>query len=198
VLPNFNIIKKSNKGLKPTEGCFIKGMCETAYKSRLIGWPYILLPITFNRFLDKGPKGKTRQMEKPAFLHWKEAYRVSMKNTVEKRKHNRLKVYEDTYIALVNDSTIIGQIINISKGGVAFRYIGKEEEITDFHRVDIYLSGSRFYLKQVPFRAISDFIIENNIKFSTVIMKQCGGQFGKLTPNQVSQLDYFLANQTTG
>ena len=123
---------------------------------------------------------------------------IATENTVEKRKYNRFKAQEDPYVAIVNDSTIVGQIINISKGGLALNYIGKEAQITGWHKVNIFLSGNRFYLKEVPFKAISDFYIGTQPPFSSVLMKQCCGQFGELTREQKSQLDYFLANHTTG
>ena len=121
---------------------------------------------------------------------------IGTKKTVEKRKHNRFKAQKDTYVALVNDSTKVGQIMNISNGGLAFCYIGRGAQITGWQKINIFLSGNRFYLKEVPFKAISDFFIDTKIQFSTVLMKQCGGQFGKLTPSQISQLDYFIANHT--
>ena len=121
---------------------------------------------------------------------------IGTKNTVKKRKHNRFKAQEDTYAALVNDSIKVGQIINISKGGLAFSYIAKGAQLTGWHKMNIFLSGHHFYLKGVPFKAISDFLIDNKTQFSTVFMKHCGGQFGGLTPSQTTQLEYFIANHT--
>ena len=116
---------------------------------------------------------------------------------VEKRKHKRFKAQKNTYIITVNDTTNLGQMINISKGGLAFNYIGKKEKISGWHKVDIFLSSKRFYLKEVLFKATSDFYLDPNTPFSTVLMKQCGGEFGELTEEQKSQLDYFLENHTT-
>ena len=60
----------------------------------------------------------------------------------------------------------------------------------------IFLNRKRFYLKKVSFKAISDFYIDTKTQFCTVLMKQCGGQFGELTTSQISQLNYFIANHT--
>ena len=113
---------------------------------------------------------------------------------MKKRKHNRFKVQEETYVALMNDTVKVGQIVNISKGGLAFSYIAKDTDIRGWHKMNIFLSGNNFYLKEIPFKAISDFLMDNNILFSTVFMRQCGGQFGELTPSQKTQLDYFIEN----
>ena len=123
---------------------------------------------------------------------------VEKEITAEKRKHKRYKAKKETYIALVNDSIKVGQIINISKGGIAFSYIGKEAQLTGWHKMKIFLSSRRFYLKGVPFKVISDFCLDSKTPYSTVLMKQCSGQFGELTNQQRSRLDYFLVNHTTG
>ena len=117
---------------------------------------------------------------------------------VEKRKHTRFKDQKNINIALENDFTTVGQMINISKGGLAFSYIGKEEQITGWHKIYIFLNRKRFYLKELPFKAIWDFYIDTKVPFSTLLMKQCGGQFGELTNEQFSQLDYFIAHLTNG
>jgi hypothetical protein len=121
---------------------------------------------------------------------------VGTERTVEKRKHKRFKVQKNTYIITVNDTTNLGQMINISKGGLAFNYIGQKEKIAGWHKVDIFLSSKRFYLKEILFKATSDFYLDPNTPFSTVLMKQCGGEFGEMTDEQKSQLDYFLDNHT--
>ena len=123
---------------------------------------------------------------------------VGKETTVEKRKQKRFKAQKDTYIILVNDSTNLGQIINISKDGLAFSYIGKEEQIIGWYKGDIFLSSKRFYLKEIPFNAISDFYIDTKTPYSRVLMKQCRGQFGELTNQQRSRLDHFIANHTIG
>ena len=114
--------------------------------------------------------------------------------TVEKRKDNRFKARENIYVALVNDSTKVGQIMNISSGGLAFSYIGESVPIVDWYKMDIFLGRNRFYLKEIPFKIVSDFSIENKNPFSTVLMRQCSGQFGQLTQEQKSQLDDLIAN----
>ena len=116
---------------------------------------------------------------------------------VEKRRHKRYKAPLSSYIALMNEVTEVGQIINISKSGIAFSYIDKGLQITGWHKMNIFLGGNRFFIREIPFKAISNLYLDTEYIFSSVIMKQCGGQFGELTPNQRSQLCYFIANYTT-
>ena len=123
---------------------------------------------------------------------------VEKKTTVERRKHKRFKAQKDSYVALMNDSIKVGEILNISKGGIAFNYMSKGEELTGWHKMKIFLSSKRFYLKEVQFKAVSDFYVDSKTPYSKVLMKRCSGQFGELTTYQRSQLDYFIANHTNG
>ena len=117
---------------------------------------------------------------------------MGTENTVDRRKHNRVKAQKDTFITLVNEFAKVGQIINISKGGLFFKHIGKEEQINDWYKMNIFLSSNRFFLKEVSLKTISDFCIEIINPFSKIFMKQCRGRFGELTRKQKSQLDYFI------
>ena len=113
--------------------------------------------------------------------------------TVEKRRHERFKVRKGILVAVVNDYIKVGQIINISKGGIAFSYISKGEQLKGRHKINILLSRIDFSLKEVPFIVVSDLNLDSEIPFSTELMKQCSGQFGGLTNQQKSHLDYLLS-----
>ena len=123
---------------------------------------------------------------------------VDKETTVEKRKYKRFKAQKNTYVLVANGSANMGQLINISRDGFAFRYIGKAEQVTGWHRVEIFLSNQLFILGNVPFRVVSDYNLDNRTPYSTVLLKQCGGQFGELTIYQWSKIDHFIANHTTG
>ena len=114
--------------------------------------------------------------------------------TDDKRRHRRYDVPEHTYAALNSKFMLVGKILNISKGGLAFIYVANGLKICNTFQVDIFFRGNGFCLKEVPFVTVSDFYIENKVPFSTVVIKQCGGQFGELTHSQISQIDYFIEN----
>ncbi len=121
---------------------------------------------------------------------------TNMKEIMERRKHRRFQTQGGTYAALNNGSIKIGQIQNISKGGLAFRYVANREQVERSYKVDIFATDNAFYLKNIPFKSISDVYIDFEIPFSTTSLRQCGGQFGELTRIQVSQLDYFIESYT--
>ena len=120
-----------------------------------------------------------------------------MEAIVEQRRYERFMVQEGAFAALKSDSVIIGQLINISKGGLSFSYVANGLKIGNTLQVDIFLEGNGFCLKEVPFLTVSDFYMENKVPFSTIVIKQCGGQFGEMNHNQISQIDYFIENHTT-
>ena len=119
-----------------------------------------------------------------------------MKCIPEKRIYKRHSAQDGAHAAILSNCPKMGQIINISKGGLAFRYVADGEQLNGTFQMDIFLNGNGFYLKKVPFKIISDFYIDNKVPFSAVTIRQCGGQFGELTLSQVSQLDYFIGNHT--
>ncbi len=123
---------------------------------------------------------------------------TDMKKNVEKRKHRRFQVQEGVYAALYlyNGSLKIGQIQNICKDGFAFRYVGNGEQAEGSYKVDIFARNNVFYLKNLPFKIISDVYIDFEIPFSTTSLRQCGGQFGEITQSQMFQLDYFIKDYT--
>jgi hypothetical protein len=116
---------------------------------------------------------------------------------VERRKHNRFSVSKGAFVALRPHYGKIGQVVNISMGGLAFTYMADEERPSRSFELDIFLAGGSFYLQGVPFGTISDFH-NDGIPLSSVKMRRMGVQFGDLTPHQVSQLEYFIQNHTEG
>jgi hypothetical protein len=116
----------------------------------------------------------------------------------ERRQQPRFKVAEGAFAALVNHSSRLGQIRDISKIGLAFRYIDHGEEPAETYELKIIIGSGGVYLDKLPFKKVSDFEIENEIPFSSLKMRQIGLQFGKLTADQQSRLNDFILKHTTG
>lgn len=117
------------------------------------------------------------------------------KDSDERRKHKRYKVKKGS--CEVNSKTESapakgGEIIDISMGGLAFSY--KEDgEWTDenFDR-GMLLGEKDLCIEDIPLKVISDCAINTGI----TITRRCGVQFGKLTPRQISQLEYYIWTNT--
>jgi len=114
---------------------------------------------------------------------------ITPEKKIERREHKRFLAQEGAYALLKNNSSKLGQIKNVSRGGLAFSYTFK---------VDIFISGQGFCLKNIPSKKISDFHIDNKLPFSTFAVRQVGIQFNELNHSQLSQLDNLIRDHTTG
>ena len=98
-------------------------------------------------------------------------------------------------IAIFKSKPILqGQIINISKSGLSFRYFTSEEQANQSVELDILFADIRFYLENLPFEIISDLDVDNEFPYSSLKRKLLRVQFGELDSHQTSQLDYFIQN----
>ena len=112
----------------------------------------------------------------------------------ERRSHERFPVKQGVYALLKNSASKLGQIENISKGGLAFMYINGGEKIHGSLLLDIFLSGHGFYLKDIPCNKISDVQVESKSPFSDFKMRHLGVQFSQLNPDQSNRLDMLILN----
>jgi hypothetical protein len=122
-----------------------------------------------------------------------------MKNTesiVEKRSHNRLQAKDGVYAIIKYKPTIFGQIINISKDGMAVRYSSNGQQLSESSELDIFIINSNFYIEKIQIKFISDFEIADKFPFSSQKNRQRCFQFGEMKSSQLFQLDYLLQNYT--
>jgi hypothetical protein len=123
---------------------------------------------------------------------------------VEQRQYKRYEVPTGSFVALGPQNSILGQIIDISMGGLAFRYMDSKKPIGESY-LDIFLTERNFCLGKVPIKAVSDYEIDNTVTCKLVegvpyrctAMRRSGVQFGELTHNQMSQFEHFIQNHTT-
>ena len=135
------------------------------------------------------------------------------RNGTKRRKHNRFKVKEGAVAMAMSPSSKLemdgielavlkaqpiqtGQIENISKGGLAFRYIDNKKVSNGSFKLDIAFARDAFLLQGVPYikKSYSDKVSTSSI--GILEAKQRRVQFGEMRPNQISQLDYFILNYT--
>ena len=59
---------------------------------------------------------------------------VGRKRTIERRRHKRYKAVEGAYAAISPHSHKLGQVIDISMGGLSFKYIDTTSDDADFQQ----------------------------------------------------------------
>ena len=116
----------------------------------------------------------------------------------DRRRKKRFQVKEGTYAALINANNKLGQIKDISLVGLSFRYIDSNEQNHPESELKIILAGRGLFMDDLPYEPVSDFEVDDDYTFSSVKMRQMHLAFGELTPQQLSQLDYFILNHTMG
>ena len=116
---------------------------------------------------------------------------------IERRKNGRFRAHEGTFVSRRADVHKFWQIIDISKGGLSFRYIPFREDLKRSTELDILTRDTLFSLEKIPFRTVSDSEI-NDESASSYTLRKHGVQFGALTPSQIFQLDYFIQKHTFG
>jgi hypothetical protein len=115
---------------------------------------------------------------------------------IGQRTHSRFRVECVACVKLSN--SMVGIMTEISKKGLVFRYIHEDSEdkinANELLTVSIYKNG--FSLHNVPCRVIKDNDILPEYYLSSAKMQKCHIQFGELTRDQKSQLDYFISHYT--
>jgi hypothetical protein len=119
---------------------------------------------------------------------------------VERRRMFKRFCAPENAVVVFQPPGIVGSIVHIGMGGLTFLYtdIATEEQPMESSELDIILLDREFCLEKVPFKSLTELELQKaTIGLRTVAMKRCDVQFGDLTPQQMSQLEYFLQNYTT-
>ena len=114
---------------------------------------------------------------------------------VQRRQYKRFKVDGGTVGVAKFQFTKMGQIKDISKGGLSFTYFDSgdnHDQIPDESELSISMDGKNFYIESVPFVTRSDF----KVKPDFLEIRQRCVQFGRISPSQQIHLDYILSNLT--
>ena len=91
----------------------------------------------------------------------------------------------------------IGEITDISKGGIAFQYIQKEKQLGDFKTLDILVAEDDFYLQDLRIKVVSDVPVAGDLGLGPFTTRRMGVQFRDLTPEQEAALNHFISNYTS-
>ena len=124
----------------------------------------------------------------------------------ERRRDQRFAVRERAIAVLKAGAsfTKLGQVVDISRGGLAFDYVlldavdpdalsGAEVEVPMV--LNILTEDGFMALQGAGIQTVSDRSLANDRSFSTVQTRRCSVRFRDLTPVQRAQLGDFLLNR---
>lgn len=92
----------------------------------------------------------------------------------------------------------MGEIVEISRSGLSFRYIATDRMLNQACEMDILFIDEDFHLSRLPFQTVDDRSINSETPFDVLRMKRFAVKFGGLTSKQKLKLDHILKNYTSG
>lgn len=111
----------------------------------------------------------------------------------ERRRDKRFEVCEGAF-AFINNAPFA--IRNISKGGMRLQTVVFDDTPPEDLTLDIFLKNENFYLQDIPVRLISIWNNHPKTPFSSLRVRCLGLQFGELTQQQKTRLDYFISRSS--
>ena len=111
----------------------------------------------------------------------------------ERRQHER-SYLQNLVVGVLNseEPLIIGTIPDISQGGVRCTYnaLKMAPNESPFHSIDLIADGQ--YLNDIPCKCVWDVKVEMDSYSKLTDLRQCGIEFGEMTPNQAFLLRSFV------
>jgi len=106
----------------------------------------------------------------------------------ERRRHKRYKLKDGLYAVLWPIANVLGEVLDISQGGLCFRYIDLERPGKMSSTLDIFSVDGNIHMRRIPFRIISDDDVLSEYPKAAVKVRKCRIQFGEFTKQMSSQL----------
>jgi len=124
-----------------------------------------------------------------------------MPGRVDRRNHTRFMVKSGVFAVLGPYSFQMGQIVDISEGGLAFQYKQGKEKDSDLYEISILFDGKADN-NTSPFKftgkVISDVEVRSTNPFSTAAIRRFSMKFEDLTYYQQAWLSECIRNHTIG
>lgn len=113
----------------------------------------------------------------------------------ERRRYHRYSGPNEALAVLKPHPIKLGQIINISEGGLAFHYLSDNKIDTQYIELDIFVSANDQRYNAFPFTAIRDFRVSSQFETTTPRRQLCI-KFNSLTNKQKLLLKSFIYKHT--
>jgi len=124
---------------------------------------------------------------------------------ITRKKRARIDHAKDGAYAAINPASYkLGQIVNISYGGLVFKYIDKEDHYTSIQEKSIFIGNYGYYLGDIPLTIDLPLLTEmaivtiEEVDFNQISsdhlskIRQMRMEFTELTFRQIFALDKFI------
>jgi hypothetical protein len=120
---------------------------------------------------------------------------VNVDHLQERRKAQRFPADDGCLITFGNDPIRLWRILDISKEGLAFRYIGGAENAFAASSLDILTRDTSLCIEEIPFKVVSDLQMQDPAP-RPYLLKRCGVLFGRMTDEQKRKLETLIQGYT--
>ena len=113
----------------------------------------------------------------------------------ERRRFTRFRPKDGT-MAVNNHA--LGPVVNISMGGLSFRYMRENPTRPISDILGIFLGSDDVLIEKIPTKLITDKLVSEGSSFLKTTTRQRSIQFTELTEAQRINLEEFINSKTTG
>lgn len=115
----------------------------------------------------------------------------------ERRKHRRYTIKDVAFAILKADKDEeLGQIINISMGGLVFQYFVGNRELQKADRLDVLLADNGLHVDGISFHVVDDYELVNELPFSSITKREQRVFFDNLSEGQKEGIESFIKEHT--
>ncbi len=115
---------------------------------------------------------------------------------VEQRKHHRFPVGNVALVSFAPDPGEPGEVIDISLGGLSFRYFGEKVQRKKSSRLNILSWDGGPSVRDLPFEKVSDVTLFDDLTVGS-LTRRGSVRFGHLTRSQLTALVHLIEHHTT-
>ncbi len=115
---------------------------------------------------------------------------------LDKRKHARFVVKPGVNVMTSDKCTLLGPLIDISQGGLAFHYINTDFQAYNESAICLAAPKDDLFMDNLTIKTVYDVEVSSNEDDDILVERRCGAQFLELIPEQVLQLDRLITVYT--
>lgn len=116
----------------------------------------------------------------------------------DRRKHLRHKLQGRPYVVLGDHKDKMGNMIDISEGGLCFYYKAEDERLKFQDKLDIFVLGSNLQLTDVQYTVVFEYTVKNSAYDIHKRIRRCGVEFLRLSSEQRAVLNTLIHTHTAG
>jgi hypothetical protein len=111
---------------------------------------------------------------------------------VDRRKGVRQRVKGGVFASLWPHVSVVGRILDVSREGLSFWYLGSEESTTDSFSLMISSNDGTVEDRELPVETVWDEPRPNDFACGRICRRCCGVKFRKLSPEQEAAIGHLV------